>query len=112
MTEETPFRITGEIDIRSLTMTEEPEKKCDIDCIMQEMQALSYLEGMKNLLGTESFQKRYPEFVGLDDVVKERMTEQRLTLKETMKRCGIDTTEFEEEMISEEAEPQEKPVEG
>jgi len=83
-------------------MTEE-KPKCDIDDIMQQMQALNYLEGMKNLLGSEKFQKRYPELVGMDNVMKERMAEQRTALKETMEKCGMDTAEFvEEEKLAEE----------
>ncbi len=90
--------------------------KCDIDDLMCQMQALNLLEGMKNLIGTEKFQERYPEFKGLGDVVRERMGEQRGTIKEIMERCGIDTGEFEKEeaAISEEQpeEPQQESAEG
>ena len=78
-------------------MVEEEKPRCDIDEIMQQMQALNLLEGMKNLLGTEKFQEKYPELKGLDDVMKERMSEQRITIKETMERCGMGTGEFEKE---------------
>lgn len=81
-------------------MTEQPEKKCDIDDIMCQFQVLNYLGGMKNLLGTEKFQEKYPEFKGLGEVVKERMGEQRTTIKEMMERCGIDSGEFGEEEVT------------
>lgn len=88
-------------------MAERP--KCDIDDLMCQMQALNLLEGLKNLFGTEKFQARYPEFKGLDDVVKERMGEQRLTIKEAMERCGLDTGEFvKEEGLGKEVESPEK----
>lgn len=77
-------------------MTEE-KPKCDVDDIMCQFQVLSYLEGMKNLLGSEKFQERYPEFKGLDDAVKERMGEQRVSIKEMMEKCGMPTEEFEKE---------------
>ncbi|GAI02964.1 unnamed protein product [marine sediment metagenome] len=67
----------------------EEKPKCDIDDLMCQMQALNYLDGLKNLLGTEKFQERYPEFKGLDEVVKGRMGEQRGTIKEMMERCGL-----------------------
>lgn len=78
-------------------MAEQPEKKCDPEDLICQFQVLNYLEGMKSLLGTERFQEKYPEFKGLDDVVKERMSEQRTTIKEIMERCGIDTGGFVEE---------------
>ena len=56
---------------------------------------------MKNLLGTDKFQEKYPELKGLDDVMKERMSEQRITIKEMMEKCRMPTEEFikEEGMI-------------
>jgi len=75
----------------------EQKPKCDIDDLMCQMQALNLLGGMENLLGTETFQKRYPEFIGLGDVVKERMIEQRGTIKEMMERCGMPAEEFVKE---------------
>ncbi len=74
-------------------MTEEQKPKCDIDDLMCQMQALNYLDGLENLLGTERFQERYPEFKGLGDVVKERMGEQRTTIKGMLEKCGMLTEE-------------------
>lgn len=97
-------------------MTEGEKPKCDIDDLMCQFQALNLLEGMEKLLGTEKFQEKYPDFKELGDVVKERMGEQRGTIKEIMERCGLDTGEFmkEEAMINEKAgaELQEEPTEG
>ena len=78
-------------------MTEGEKPKCDPEDLICQFQVLSYLEGMKNLLGTERFQEKYPEFKGLDDVVTERMSEQRTTIKEAMERCGLDTEKFVKE---------------
>ena len=75
----------------------EEKPRCDVDDLMCQLQALNLLEGMKNLLGTEKFQEKYPDFKELGDVVRERMGEQRTTIKEMMERCGIDTGEFEKE---------------
>ena len=36
-------------------MAEEQKPKCDIDDLMCQMQALNYLDGLENLLGTEKF---------------------------------------------------------
>jgi len=76
----------------------EEKPKCDIDDLMCQFQALNLLEGMEKLLGTEKFQERYPEFKGLDDVVREKITEQGLITKEMMERCGMPTEEFEKEL--------------
>lgn len=80
----------------------QPKPKCDVDDILCQFQVLNLLEGMENLLGTEKFQESFPEFTGMGEIVKERMSEQRETLQETMARCGIDTSEFvkEEETIT------------
>ena len=79
--------------------------KCDPEDLMCQLQALNLLEGMEKLLGTEKFQARYPEFQGLGDVVRERMGEQRGTIKEIMEKCGLDTGEFvKEEGLSESEE--------
>lgn len=96
----------------------EPEKtiKCNPEDLMCQFQVLNYLEGMEKLLGTEKFQERYPDFKQWGDVVKERMDEQRGTIREIMERCGLDTKEFrkEEAVISEKPpdELQEEPPEG
>jgi len=89
-------------------MTEEQKSKCDPEDLMCQFQVLNYLEGIENLLGTERFQEKYPEFKGLGDVVKERMSEQRGTIKEIMERCGLDTGEFEKEEATETENPAEK----
>lgn len=84
-------------------MTEEPEKKCDIDDILCQLQVMNYLEGMKNLLGSEKFKTRYPEFEGLEGTVAERMREQETTIKEAFEKCGIPVPEKPEpEIIVEE----------
>lgn len=87
-------------------MAEGEKPKCNIDDLLCQMQVLNHLEGMKNLIGTERFQIKYPDFKELGNVVRERMGEQRGTIKEIMERCGLDTGEFEKEegMINEKAE--------
>ncbi len=80
----------------------EEKPKCDIDDLMCQFQALNLLEGMEKLFGTETFQEKYPDFKQLGNVVKERMSEQRITIKEALEKCGMDTSEFtQEEGISE-----------
>lgn len=86
-------------------MAEEPEKKCDIDDLMCQLQVMNLLGGMKSLLGSEKFKTRYPEFEGLEETIAERITEQKTTLKEVFEKCGIpapeelepETTTVEEE---------------
>ena len=78
-------------------MTEELEKpKCDIDDLLCQLQVSNLLGGMKNLLGTEKFQERYPEFKGLDETVIERIKEQRITIQEAFEKCGLPMPEEEE----------------
>jgi len=78
-------------------MPEEQKPKCDIDDLMCQMQALNHLDGLENLLGTERFQARYPEFKGLGDVVKVRIGEQRSTITEMMEQCGMLSLEVTKE---------------
>ena len=78
-------------------MTEQQKPKCDIDDLMCQMQALTHLDGLENLLGTEKFQARYPEFKGLGDVVKARIGEQRSTITGMIDRCGMLALEVKKE---------------
>lgn len=77
-------------------MTEQPKPKCDIDDLLCQLQIINHLEGMKNLLGTESFWVKYPEFEGLEETVAERIIEQKFTLKEAFEKCGMPVPEEEE----------------
>ena len=79
-----------------------PEKKCDIDDLMCQLQVMNYLGGMKNLLGSEKFKVRYPEFEGLQETVMERMKEQETTIREAFENCGLPIPE--EELIEPEEE--------
>ena len=84
-------------------MAEEPEKKCDIDDLMCQLQVMNYLGGMKNLLGNEKFKTRYPEFEGLEETVSGRIKEQETTIKEAFEKCGMPVPEeLEPEPIIEE----------
>lgn len=74
-------------------MVEEPEKKCDIDDLMCQLQVMNLLGGMKNLLGSERFKTRYPEFEGLEETVSERMREQETTIREAFEKCGLPAPE-------------------
>ncbi len=74
-------------------MTEEQKPKCDIDDLMCQLQVMNLLGGMKNLLGSEKFKVRYPEFEGLEGTVSERMKEQETTIKEAFEKCGIPVPE-------------------
>ena len=76
------------------------EKKCDIDDLMCQLQVMNYLGGMKNLLGSEKFKIRYPEFEGLEGTMIERMKEQETTIREAFERCGLPIPE--EETVEEE----------
>lgn len=84
-------------------MVEEEKPKCDIDDLLCQLKVMNLLEGMKNLLGTEKFKARYPEFESLEGTVSERMREQETTIKEAFERCGIPVPEEPEtETIEEE----------
>lgn len=83
--------------------------ECDIDDIMCQLGVMSYLQGMEKLLGTEKFKTRYPEFVGLDETVAERIKQQDLTIKEALERCGkTPPVEAFSPMLEEPAETQEE----
>ena len=83
---------------------EEPKRSCDPEDLMCQMQIMNYLEGMKNLLGSEKFRVRYPEFEGLSETVSERMQEQEATIKEAFERCGMAAPGEQEPAITEEEE--------
>lgn len=70
-------------------MTEELEKRCDIDSIFCQMQALSYLKGLQSLLGDERFRSRLPELDGLGEKMTKRIKEQENNLRESMKIYGL-----------------------
>ena len=82
------------------------EKGCDIDDLMCQLQVQNHLEGMKNLLGTEKFRIRYPEFEGLGETIAERMKAQENTIQEAYKKCGMKAPEEETSEV-EHSEPEE-----
>ena len=70
-------------------MVEEPERKCDPDDIVCQMRILSNLKGLQSALGDEAFKSRFPELEGLDEKLTTRISEQDISLKEAMGRCGL-----------------------
>ena len=66
---------------------------CDIDDLMCQLQVMNHLEGMKNLLGSDKFKEKYPEFEGLGPTVAERIKEQETTIQEAFKKCGLGAPE-------------------
>jgi len=71
-------------------MTEEPEKReCDPEDIVCQMQVLSHLKGLKNVLGNEKFRSNYPELENLDERLVERIKDQEAKLRESMTSCGL-----------------------
>lgn len=73
-------------------MSENPKAKpCDIDDIVCQMQALSHLKGLQNVLGDERFRARFPELEGLDERVAERIKEQDSILREALNGCGLNS---------------------
>ena len=69
------------------------EKNCDIDDMLCQLKVMNLLDGMKNLLGSEKFKTSYPEFVGLEETVAERMSQQKTTIKEAFEKCGLQVPE-------------------
>ena len=63
--------------------------ECNIDDIVCQLRMLDHLAGMKNLVGTETFRQKYPQFSGLESEVTALMAEQKGTVTELMKKCGI-----------------------
>lgn len=87
-------------------MSEENEKpKCDIDDLMCQLKVQNLLGGMKELLGSEKFKVRYPEFEGLGETVAERIREQEITIREAFERCGMPAPEEEKIPPAEELVP-------
>lgn len=74
-------------------MVEEPEKRCNPDDIICEMEILSNLKGLRSTLGDEGFKSRFPELEGLDQKLTARISEQDASLKEALQRCGLLTLE-------------------
>ena len=81
-------------------MVEEIEKKCDPDDIVCQMRILSNLEGLQRALGDEAFKSRFPELDGLDEKLATRISEQDISLKKAMGRCGLLPVEKDGEEIT------------
>ncbi len=60
-----------------------------IDDICCQMQVLSHLKGLQSVLGMESFRSCFPELEGLDEKMTERIKEQEIDIRESMKICGL-----------------------
>lgn len=67
-------------------MTQEAEKRCDIDDMLCQMVALSHLKGLKNVLGEERYRTEFPELQSLD----EKITSREASLRDTLGKCGLE----------------------
>jgi hypothetical protein len=70
-------------------MVDTPDKQCDVDDLLCQVQVLGHLRGIKGLLGDEQFAQKFPEFDGLSDKLKNRVAQQEITVTEAMERCGL-----------------------
>ena len=69
--------------------------ECNIDDIICQIQVLSHLKGIQNLVGDEKFSTGFPEFEGLDMVLTEKIRTGEASLNETLKGCGLSGPEEE-----------------
>lgn len=78
-------------------MPEEPERRCDVDDILCQLEVLTHLKGLQGALGEERYRADFPELQGLDEKVRS----QEATLREALGRCGLpsldETKEIKEE---------------
>ena len=63
------------------------EEGCDVDDVLCQLETLRHLRGLRQEIGKESFQNRFPEFVGLEDKITDEITSQEGSLNEVLERC-------------------------
>ena len=76
------------IHVKTKIVTSGGENPCDVDDLMCQFGVMGHLQGMEKLLGSETFKASYPEFVGLEATVTERIALQDQTIKEALEKCG------------------------
>ncbi len=69
-------------------MPEESEKGCNIDDLMCQYGVMNHLEGMQKLLGSEKFKTRFPELTGFEETIASRISEQEVTIRAALEKCG------------------------
>lgn len=75
-----------EVEVSQVTSVE--SNPCDVDDLVCQFGVMSHLQGMHRLLGSEKFKARFPELVGLESTVAERIALQDQTIKEVLEKCG------------------------
>lgn len=76
-------------------MSEENERRCDVDDILCRMTALSHLKGLQSALGGERFKAEFPELQSLNEKIHRHEAE----LRDTLGKCGLEPLEPDESII-------------
>lgn len=67
--------------------------ECDVSDILCQEKVKLHLQGLQTLVGTEVFQKLFPELTALGSKLEERIAEQANTLQSAYDRCKNTTAQ-------------------
>ena len=67
----------------------EPKTECDPADIVCQLQVLEHLKGLKGILTEDRFKNSYPELVGLEERISDRIKERGSSINEALNRCSL-----------------------
>ncbi len=93
--------------------------ECNMDDILCQIKALRGLRDLQSALGNETFSTEFPELMGLDEKISNKIVSTKGDLKTALAKCGnvdlaaeLEGTGLEEEnLVSDENEEGLEPVE-
>ena len=72
------------------------EERCNVDDILCQIEALRSMRGLQTALGNETFASEFPELVGMDGKLSEKIASTRGDLRTALAKCGNeDLTDIE-----------------
>jgi len=71
-------------------------ENCNVEDILCQIEALKALRTLQSSLGNETFSEEWPELVGLDDKLSDRIATTKGDLKSALAQCGnVDLAEID-----------------
>ncbi len=65
------------------------EQECDPEDIACQARTIQHLRGLTENIGADAFNEQFPELIGLEGTIKDKLQGRQDVLKSTLVECGI-----------------------
>lgn len=70
-------------------MAEKPERKCDVDDILCQMELLGKMKNLHGAFQDEDFRKEFPSLVELEPQLSEAINTREANIRQVLERCNL-----------------------